>query len=229
MYGFLKRHQASRCVKPLSIVQSIHFMDQTEENIQNTEGAIPQKKKESFWDILRFAIIALLIVIPVRTFVAQPFIVSGSSMVPTFIDGEYLIVDEISYRVSEPVRGDVIVFKYPKDETKYFIKRIIGLPGETVHVAADGIVTITNEDHPDGFELNEPYIKGNVPKQSETRSTLGADEYFVMGDNRPASSDSRSWGTLPEDHIVGKTFLRLFPFSNASITPGIYHNYELSN
>lgn len=204
-------------------------MEQNQENLQGTEANIPTNKKESLWDILRFAIIALLIVIPVRTFVAQPFIVSGSSMVPTFIDGEYLIVDEISYRVSEPVRGDVIVFKYPKDETKYFIKRIIGLPGETVNVAENGIVTITNEDHPEGFELNEPYIKGNLPKQVVTKSTLGQNEYFVMGDNRPASSDSRTWGTLPEDHIVGKTFLRLFPFSNVSITPGIYHNYELSN
>ncbi|QQR76388.1 signal peptidase I [Candidatus Nomurabacteria bacterium] len=198
-----------------------------EEN-QSTEVATPNKK-ESIWDVVRFAIIALLIVIPVRTFVAQPFIVSGSSMVPTFQDGEYLIVDEISYRVSEPKRGDVIVFKYPKDETKYFIKRIIGLPGESVHVAENGKVTITNESNPEGFNLNEPYIKGNVPKQVELSYTLEAGEYFVMGDNRPASSDSRTWGTLPEDHIVGKTFLRLFPFSTISVTPGIYHNYEQVN
>jgi len=201
-------------------------MDQNQENLQKTEGVMPPQKKESLWDILRFAIIALLIVIPIRTFVAQPFIVSGTSMVPTFQDGEYLIVDEISYRVTEPARGDVIVFKYPNDTTKYYIKRIIGLPGETVDINEDGSVIIINDENLKGLELTEPYIKNVMTKQVAMTRELGAGEYFVMGDNRPASSDSRSWGILPEDHIVGKTFLRLFPFKDLSLTPGIYHEYE---
>ena len=183
---------------------------------------IPQenKPKENFIkEIVKFTLIAIIIVIPVRTYIAQPFIVSGASMDPTFDTGQYLIVDQITYDFQSPKRGDVIIFKYPKDPTTYFIKRIIGLPGETLSMN-EGKVNIINNQNPSGFLLEEPYI---VPAH-ETSDTftikLGPTEYFVMGDNRPQSSDSRTWGPLESKFIVGRPILRLLPFSKINILPG---------
>ncbi|MFA6274232.1 MAG: signal peptidase I [Candidatus Paceibacterota bacterium] len=180
-------------------------------------------KKQSFWELARFAIIALAIVIPIRIFVAQPFIVSGSSMVPTFENGQYLIVDEISYRLNDPKRNDVIVFKYPNDPKKYFIKRIIGLPNETVDIKGNEVI-ITNKEHPDGFKLEQPYVKNTA--NNSTHFELKENEYFVMGDNRSASSDSRYWGAVPRNLLVGKAFLRLLPINKLSIMPGNYKQAE---
>src|SRR3989344_5716676 len=114
-------------------------MQENNEEIKGAEDMpVAYKKKVGFWanvwDLLKFAALATIIVLPIRAYVAQPFVVSGRSMVPTFQNGQYLIVDEISYRFHSPQRGDVIIFKYPKDPTKYFIKRVIGLPGETVEI-----------------------------------------------------------------------------------------------
>ncbi|MCF7831730.1 MAG: signal peptidase I [Candidatus Pacebacteria bacterium] len=181
---------------------------------------IPTKKEESWIDIVRFALIALVIVIPIRLYIAQPFIVSGSSMVPTFQDGEYLIVDEISYRLEKPDRGDVIVFRYPNNPSRFFIKRVIGLPNETVSIDNDTI-TIFNEENPDGFSLDEWYLSDMMHTlPSDTITTLSDEEYFVMGDNREASSDSRIWGSLHERYIIGKAFLRLFPIQSIDVHPG---------
>lgn len=183
------------------------------------ENNLPENKKEHpFVEIIRFSIIALIIVVPIRMFVAQPFIVSGASMEETFQSGEYLIVDQVSYYLHDPARGDVIVFRYPKDPSKYFIKRIIGLPGDTVKIEGS-TVTIINEQNPNGFVIDEPYIKSMSPDNHLTEK-LGAREYFVMGDNRDRSSDSRAWGILTEDRIIGKAFLRLFPPSALDVMPG---------
>ncbi len=189
--------------------------------VQNLEILPPTKPtaRESVWDLAKFLLIALAIVLPIRFFVAQPFVVSGLSMYPTFNNGNYLIVDEISYKMHNPARGDVIIFHYPKDPTKYFIKRVIGLPGETVKI--DGsTVSIKNSAHPDGFVLDEPYVKNKSSNQSQY--VLGPDEYFMMGDNRSASSDSRIWGNLPKKLIVGRAFLRLYPLSDLNVLPGEY-------
>ncbi len=175
--------------------------------------------KQSFWELVRFALIAIIIVIPIRIFIAQPFIVSGSSMVPTFENGQYLIVDEISYRLNNPQRDDVVVFRYPNDTTKFFIKRIIGLPNETVDIKGT-TVTITNSEHPGGFTLSEPYIQNTA--DSNTHLELKSDEYFVMGDNRPASSDSRYWGPVSRKLLIGKVFLRLLPVNKIGVLPGDY-------
>jgi signal peptidase I len=182
-----------------------------------------QSKKETIWELARFAIIAIVIVIPVRIFIAQPFIVSGSSMVPTFQNGDYLIVDEISYRLKNPERFDVIVFRYPHDQTKFFIKRIIGLPNEEL-VIKNGIVTIINTEHPDGFVLDQPYVK-NESKSNE-HLKLKENEYFVMGDNRSASSDSRYWGALTKNLIMGKAFIRLFPIKEIDLLPGYFQQTD---
>jgi signal peptidase I len=179
---------------------------------------MPQEKGDSFFtELLKFALVALVIVVPVRFFVAQPFIVSGASMDPTFKTGQYLIVDELSYRFGAPARGQVIIFRYPKDPTQYFIKRIVGLPGETVQIQ-NGDVYI-KETSGKTIKLDESYVtnKGNGADMSVT---LPAGEYFVMGDNRPESSDSRSWGLLPRENIIGHAFVRLLPFQNISLFPG---------
>ncbi len=182
-------------------------------------------------EIIRFSIIAILIVIPIRIFIAQPFIVSGASMNETFQSGEYIIVDQVSYYFEKPNRGDVIIFRYPRNPSKFFIKRIIGLPGDTIEIQ-NSTVTITNGKHPEGLTLDESYIKSMQPAPVLTE-TLGEREYFVMGDNRDHSSDSRSWGVLQEDRIVGRAFVRLFPpqtldYLPGSIDPNLYEYSEQS-
>ncbi len=184
---------------------------------------VEKQKKGSFWELARYALIAVLIVIPIRVFIAQPFIVSGSSMVPTFENGEYLIVDEISYRLGTPERDDVVVFRYPNDPKKFFIKRIIGLPNETVDIKGSE-VTITNKEHPYGFKLDQPYVK-NL-SNNHTHFELKDGEYFVMGDNRSASSDSRYWGAVPAKLLIGKVFVRLLPVSRMDLWPGSYEQIE---
>lgn len=174
-----------------------------------------------FLEIIRFLIIALVIVIPIRIFIAQPFIVSGASMEDTFHNNDYLIIDQLSYRLEEPERGDVVIFRYPRDPQKFFIKRVIGVPGDTLTILGDKIILRT-PDNPDGTTLKEPYVSQMTP-QSALEVTLEDKEYFVLGDNRDASSDSRAWGVLEEKYIVGRAFLRLYPVSDISIFPGVYN------
>lgn len=177
---------------------------------------------KSFWgEVLQIAVISLIIVIPFRLYVAQPFLVSGPSMDNTFADGQYLIVDELTYERRAPLRGEVVIFKYPLDTKKYFIKRVIGLPGETIEIKDDK-VTVYNTTNPTGFTLNEPYIKLDKlnPPRPNTKVTLAAEEFYVLGDNRAVSSDSRIWGPVKETLITGRPFLRLFPLSKISVFPG---------
>ena len=182
---------------------------------------MPEEKQDHFFtELLKFALIAAAIVIPVRLYVAQPFIVSGASMDPTFATGQYLIVDELSYHFEEPKRGEVVIFHYPKDPKQFFIKRIIGLPGETISVNG-AEVRIVNAANPDGFVLDEPYLASeNLGGPTGTEITLSDSEYFVLGDNRRVSSDSRVWGALPQENIIGHVLLRLFPFDMIGLTPG---------
>lgn len=177
-----------------------------------------EKKRGSFFgfvlETLKIVVIALAIIIPVRYFLIQPFFVRGDSMSPNYHDGDYLIIDEISYDLSEPARGDVIVFHFPGDERQYYIKRIIGLPGETVEIA-DGKVFVYNESNPDGFELDESaYLESTVRTPGEKRTEVAEGEYFVLGDNRTRSSDSRSFGSIDEGEIVGRSWIRAYPFDS---------------
>ncbi len=188
------------------------------------ENTPPAKKSGSFIkEVLIYAVIALVIVVPIRLWIAQPFVVSGDSMDKTFANGQYLIIDELSYELGTPNRGDVMIFKYPLDPSEYFIKRVIGLPGDTV-VVSDNTVTIKNISHPDGFVLSEPYAQGET--LGEETVTLGPSQYFVMGDNRMVSSDSRIWGPVPANDIVGTPLFRLLPVSTLAARPGDVHFSE---
>lgn len=189
------------------------------EIIAENESLEPARKQEHpLAEIVRFSLIAILIVVPVRMFIAQPFIVSGASMEETFQSGEYLIVDQVSYYFEAPKRGEVIIFRYPRDPSKFFIKRVIGLPGEIIEII-NGEIIIKNEESPDGFILDEPYIEP-MPIAAPLRESLGEREYFVMGDNRDQSSDSRAWGVLQEERIIGRAWLRLFPPTSMNFFPG---------
>lgn len=195
---------------------------------QREEDVETEKAEHPLTEIVRFSLIAILIVVPVRLFIAQPFIVSGASMNETFQSGEYLIVDQVSYYFEQPKRGEVIVFRYPRDPSKFFIKRIIGLPGDTVSIT-DGVVSIKNEENPDGFTLDESYYAEPMPPAAPMTETLGTREYFVMGDNRDESSDSRSWGVLQEERIVGRALFRLFPPQTLDYFPGAAEPTPINN
>lgn len=185
------------------------------------------------WEVVKVFFWALVIIMPIRIFLFQPFFVQGASMEPNFDDGDYLIINELGYKKTEVgagqfnfftvtpfkelQRGDIVVFKYPKNPQQYFIKRIIALPGEKIEIAS-GKVMIFNKEHPDGFTLDE---SGYLPKDLDTTPdmarALSDKEYFVMGDNRKFSHDSRAWGPLPEDMVIGKVMLRAWPVNKSKI------------
>ena len=178
----------------------------------------------SLWELAKVALLAALVVVPLKLFVFQPFVVRGDSMEPNFHDGDYLIVDELSYRFRNPERGEVIVFHFPGDHSRQYIKRIIGLPGERVALEGGRITVSSSEEEEGSFVLHE---SSYLPKEGETGGSssfaLKKGEYFVLGDNRKFSSDSRAWGAVPQDQIIGRTLLRAFPFSAfASVTAPQY-------
>lgn len=155
------------------------------------------------FEVVKVVLISLAIILPIRLFLVQPFYVEGASMEPNFYDREYLIIDEISYRFNEPTRGEVVIFKYPKDTSVYFIKRVIGLPGETVKIE-DGQVYINDE------KIDEPYIEF-IDSKDYPEVKLGLGELFLMGDNRANSYDSRIIGPISEKYLIGKVWLRGWP------------------
>jgi signal peptidase I len=177
----------------------------------------PQKGIKKYipfvWELIKIAVIAFIIVAPIRYFLFQPFIVSGASMAPNFATGDYLIVDEISYRFSTPQRGDVVVFNagfIPGYAGQRFIKRVIGVPGDTVDIA-NGKVEIIKDGKT--TILSEKYLPKNLQTVGNVNLTLKADQYFVLGDNREFSYDSRYWGVVPKSDIIGKASLRIFPIT----------------
>ncbi|HSD12574.1 MAG TPA: signal peptidase I [Patescibacteria group bacterium] len=161
-------------------------------------------------ELLHVVVISLAIIVPVRYFLIQPFYVKGASMEPNFYDHEYLIIDEIGYRLNQPQRGEIVVFRYPNDPRQYFIKRIIGLPGERIKVSG-GQVWVYNAEHPDGKVLDEHSYLGAIYTSGEKDVQLADDEYFLMGDNRGASLDSRSFGPVTRSFIVGRVWFRGWP------------------
>jgi len=176
-------------------------------------------------ELIKIAVISTAIIIPVRLFLIQPFYVKGASMEPNFYNHEYLIIDEISYRLNEPQRGDIIVFRYPKDPTQFFIKRIIGLPGDRL-VIANGQVRVFGEQYPSGTLVDESeYLSDSVVTSGVVNQQLGDDQYFVLGDNRQSSLDSRSFGAIDRDHIVGKAWIRGWPFDKVTVFEAPTYNF----
>ena len=162
-------------------------------------------------ELVKIIVVAAVIVVPIRYFLFQPFFVRGESMNPNFESGDYLIVDEITYRFRPPQRGEVIVFKYPQNPSQRFIKRIIGLPGETVEIK-DGKVIIDRQGISQVLDESEYLLPGSSTL-GNIRITLGENEYFVLGDNRDFSFDSRKFGPLAKDEIIGRVILRAWPFA----------------
>jgi len=201
---------------------------------------IIQKNEEEYLGIgglllemVRVFILAVVIIIPVRVFLFQPFFVQGSSMQPNFEDGEYLVISEFGYKETnigwsdvdwfqvksfrEVTRQDVAVFRFPKNEKEFFIKRVIGLPGESVEIRK-GKVIIYNGGHPDGFILDESaYIGVGVLTQDMPRTEVAKSQYFLMGDNRMYSYDSRAFGPVGKDKIIGRVLLRAWPAGRFSL------------
>jgi len=187
------------------------------QNASSSNGASTPKGSQR--SLFIYTVVALGLALIIRFFIAAPYVVSGASMEPNFEDWHYLIVDRISYTLGTPARGDVIVLDLPQNESRALIKRVIGLPGETV-VLSGQKVTVLNAAHPQGFTLSEPYLDpANLAGSNELTMKLGPDEFFVLGDNRRVSADSRIWGSLPRKDIVGRVFLRLYPFNTIGILP----------
>jgi len=168
-------------------------------------------------EFIKVAVLAGITIALVRYYLFKPFYVKGASMEPNFYDREYLIIDELSYRLHQPKRGDVIVFHYPNNPKEYFLKRIIGLPGERIKIVS-GIITVYNDEHPEGLEIKEAYLPTDVSTEGEIRNlSLSKNQYFVMGDNRPNSFDSRRFGPVDENLIVGRTWLRGWPLNRIQV------------
>lgn len=180
-----------------------------------------------FWEVIKMAVLALAIVLPIRYFLFQPFVVNGGSMNPNFEDGDYLIVDEITYRFRSPVRGEVVVFHAPTQSQTRYIKRIVGLPGERVVIKDQGVHVFKEDGE---YVLDESFY---LPQDSLTTGKvdvkLSEDEYFLLGDNRSFSSDSRSWGPLSEERIIGRAFFRVLPlYDMQKFKPPVYGLEEVS-
>jgi len=164
-----------------------------------------------FWEVIKIAAVALAIIVPVRYYLFQPFFVKGASMEPSFDDGDYVLIDEITYRFRDPQRGEVIIFRSPQDRSQFYIKRVIGLPGEQVQIK-NSQVTIFNEQNPEGLLLNESnYLESDALTLGSLKAKVARNEYFVLGDNRSHSSDSRLWGAVNKNLITGRVLLRAWP------------------
>ncbi len=163
----------------------------------------------SVLEIAKVVVVAVGAVVLVRSFLVQPFLVSGSSMVPNFHGGDYLLIDELTYRFRDPERGEVVVFRSPANPSVFFIKRIIGLPGEKIEIRG-GKVFVSSVERPESAALDEPYLPPNLINGNSSVA-LESSQYFMMGDNRSFSLDSRSWGPLSRSGIVGLVRVRLWP------------------
>ncbi|KKW32590.1 MAG: Signal peptidase I [Candidatus Uhrbacteria bacterium GW2011_GWA2_52_8d] len=183
---------------------------QFEDRLYDRFGPVGGAVASFLLEVIQIVLISSAIIIPIRYFLIQPFYVKGASMEPNFYDHEYLIIDELTYRFRDPFRGEIVVFKYPRDPSQYFIKRVIGLPGETVEVTG-GNVIIYNTEHPNGVVVEEEYLDESTT--GKVRVTLGENEYYVFGDNRDSSLDSRSFGPITRDDVIGRVWVRGLPVS----------------
>ncbi|MFW0837574.1 MAG: signal peptidase I [Candidatus Komeilibacteria bacterium] len=195
--------------------ENLKSESEQQDNNSVEEAEVKVESFQSFvFEMVKVLFISLLIIVPIRAYVVQPFYVDGASMEPNFYDGEYLIVDEISYRFQNPQRGDIVVFHPPSNPKVYYIKRIIGLPGEVVDIQ-NGQIKVYEKDSIEPLFMDESeYLTAEYALRASEKYhvSLEYDEYYLLGDNRPNSLDSRRFGPIPRDHIKGKVVLRAFPF-----------------
>lgn len=208
-------------------------MDKNSSNMFETDEEVYYGVGSFLWEVIKVFFWALIIIVPIRIFLFQPFFVQGASMEPNFKDGDYLIINEFGYKETgigfnnfnlfnvnsfrDLKRDDVVVFRYPRDPKQFFIKRVIGLPGEKVKIE-NGRVTIFNKENPEGMMLDEKsFLPAGLITNSSVLTQLSDNEYFVLGDNRQFSHDSRAWGPLPKEDVVGKVLIRAWPLSKVEI------------
>src|SRR3989338_7753566 len=196
--------------------QKARKSDNEVDDLESPPNSLFKEALLFLWEIVKVIIISLAIIIPIRYFLIQPFYVKGASMELNFHDHEYLIVDQISYRFHDVQRGDVVVFRYPKDPREFFIKRVIGLPGETV-VIRNNKIFIYNSQNTDGEAVQESYLPKDIENIGNVTQKIEKDEYFLMGDNRPESLDSRVFGPVNRKHIVGRVFFRGWPLDKIQL------------
>ncbi|HBU07546.1 MAG TPA: signal peptidase I [Candidatus Magasanikbacteria bacterium] len=193
--------------------EKIESLPEKEEVVSEVEKGFLAKTSLFFLELIKIVILAAITIGLVRYFLFKPFYVKGQSMEPNFYESDYLIIDELSYRFREPERGEVVVFRAPVDKKEFYLKRILGLPGERVKVG-EGKVVVYNDNYPQGILVEENYLTETTP--GSTITTLGSDQYFVMGDNRDASYDSRRFGPIEKTDFVGRAWVRGWPFSRLS-------------
>lgn len=206
-------------------------MEKNSEELNNFEVANNPAKDFMYFvfDLIKTGIIVFVIAFCLRYFAVQPFIVDGESMMPTYVNNEYILAEKISYMTGSPERGDVIVFRYPNNPNVSYIKRIIGLPGETIKIE-DSTVTVYNDKNSEGTIIDEKYLAGDTLTLAEGTQSgaysakVPSNEYFVMGDNRQHSSDSREWGLLPKTNIIGRAWLTILPATKAGIQKRVNYN-----
>lgn len=195
-------------------------VDYSTEKSAEEQKTFFQKMGASMVDFIQTLVVFGAIFAIIYLFVAQPHKVSGSSMVPTFQNGDFILTDKVSYRIGEPRDGEIIVLKNPRNESQDFIKRIVAVPGQTIKV--DGSSVFVN-----GAKISENYLPQETPTRSGTflhegeTVTVAKNQYYVFGDNRNHSSDSREWGSITREEIVGKVFFRYWPPSSFGL---IHHS-----
>ena len=176
-----------------------------------------------FFDTIQVIVFALSIFAFIYLLILQPHKINGQSMMPNFPNGEFLLTDKVTYRYKEPERGDVVIFKPPTNKEEEFIKRIIGLPGDSISLNNGKIFvngSLLQEDYIDG----RIYTSGGSFLREGTAVIVPEESYFVAGDNRPHSSDSREWGTISKDAITGRAWLVYWPISNAGTVESPSYN-----
>ncbi len=204
-------------------------LEEKKEDLDNGKSFNRHEAVTFFWEVVKIVIISLAIIVPIRYYIVQPFFVKGASMESTFDDGDYVLIDELAFRFRQPERGEVIVFRAPKDQSQFYIKRIIGLPGEIVQIKDNKVMIFKdfknfNDKKSKSFVLDESkYLDRGVQTAGDLKINIDSNEYFVLGDNREHSSDSRIWGMVNKSLITGRVFFRAWPFNKVTrFTPISY-------
>jgi len=190
--------------------------------VSQAEKSFLQNAGIFFLELVKIVVLATITIVLVRYFLFKPFYVKGESMEPTFHEREYLIIDEITYRFRDPQRGEVVVFEAPFNNSEFYLKRVIGLPGERIKIE-DNKVIVYNGTNPQGMVLEEIYLDEETP--GSVSVTLGPGQFFVLGDNRDASFDSRRFGPVSKGEIVGRAWLRGWPFNKFGVYKKPEYNF----